>query len=109
MTNNSINSDQRSKVIKLLPGFNCGICGYARCDEFGYSLLKNGTDLGKCRFLYQEVFNENRNELEEILREENILPVEKKPVGLLDGYEADFVLNPLPDEQFLQGGSLSIY
>jgi uncharacterized Fe-S cluster-containing protein len=98
MKNSSINSDQRSKVIKLLPGFNCGICGYARCDEFGYSLLKKDTDLGKCRFLFQEIFEENRNELEEILREENIIPVEKKPVGLLDGYEADFVLNPLQGE-----------
>jgi uncharacterized protein len=98
MTNSSINSDHRSRVLKLLPGFNCGICGYARCDEFGHSLLKRGTELGKCRFLFQEIFNENRMELEEILREENILPIEKKPVGLLDGYEADFVLNPLPGE-----------
>ena len=47
----SINSDQRSKILKLLPGFNCGICGFARCDEFGYSLLNKGTELGKCRFL----------------------------------------------------------
>ncbi len=98
MKNNSINSDQRSKVIKLLPGFNCGICGYARCDEFAHSLMKSGTELGKCKFLYQEIFNENRNELEELLREEHILPAEKKPVGLLDGYEADFILNPLPEE-----------
>ena len=98
MTNSSINSDHRSRVLKLLPGFNCGICGYARCDEFGHALLKRGTELDKCRFLFQEIFNDNRMELEEILREENILPIEKKPVGLLDGYEADFVLNPLPGE-----------
>lgn len=98
MTNSSTNSNHQSRVLKLLPGFNCGICGYARCDEFGHSLLKRGTELNKCRFLFQEIFNENRMELEEILREENILPIEKKPVGLLDGYEADFVLNPLPGE-----------
>ena len=60
--------------------------------------MKSGTELGKCKFLYQEIFNENRNELEELLREEHILPAEKKPVGLLDGYEADFILNPLPEE-----------
>ena len=67
--------------------------------SLAHSLLKKGTELGKCRFLFQEIFDENRNELEEILREENIIPVEKKPVGLLDGYEADFVLNPLPGEK----------
>jgi uncharacterized Fe-S cluster-containing protein len=98
MNKGSINSDQRKRILKLLPGFNCGICGYARCDEFGYWLLKKGTELGKCRFLYQEIFDEKRNELEEILREENIIPEEKNPVGLLDGYEADFILNPLPGE-----------
>jgi uncharacterized protein len=95
----SVNSDQRSKVTKLLPGFNCGICGYARCEEFAHSLLKRKSDLGKCRFLFQEIFNENRNELEEFLRQENIITPEKKPVGVLDGYEADFILNPLPKEE----------
>jgi hypothetical protein len=94
-----VNSDERSNVLKLLPGFNCGICGYARCEEFAHSLLRNKTELGKCRFLFQEIFNDSRNELEEILRQENIIPVEKKPVGLLDGYEADFILNPLPGER----------
>lgn len=98
MSNNSINSDQRSRVLKLLPGFNCGICGYARCDEFGHALLKKGTELGKCRFLFQEIFNENRKELENILTEEKIIIPETKPVGLLDGYEADFILEPLPSE-----------
>ncbi len=97
MKNSSINS-QVDNIIKLLPGFNCGICGYARCDEFGHSLLKNRTEIEKCRFLYQEIFDKNRDEIREILRQENIIPEEKRPVGLLDGYEADFVLNPLPEE-----------
>lgn len=94
----SKNSDHRARVLKLLPGFNCGICGYARCDEFGGELLKNRTQLEKCRFLYQEIFDENREELVEILREENIIPEEEKYVGLLDGYEADIILRPLPEE-----------
>lgn len=99
MNKDSINSDHRARVLKLLPGFNCGICGYARCDEFGHALLKKGTELGKCRFLYQEIFNDNRKELEDILTEENIIIPETKPVGLLDGYEADFILDPLPGEK----------
>lgn len=99
MSKDSVNSDQRARVLKLLPGFNCGICGYARCDEFGHALLKKGTELGKCRFLYQELFNDNRKELEDILTEENIIIPETKPVGLLDGYEADFILEPLPGEK----------
>jgi Predicted Fe-S protein len=98
MDNSSTNSEHPKSVEKLLPGFNCGICGYARCDEFAGALLKKWTQLEKCRFLYQEIFEDNRNALEEILKEEKIIPEEEKVVGLLDGYEADFILKPLPDE-----------
>jgi uncharacterized protein len=87
------------RVIELLPGYNCGICGYARCDEFAGALFKKWTQLEKCRFLLQEIFEENRLELEEILRQEKIIPEEEKFVGLLDGYQADIVLNPLPGEE----------
>ena len=92
------NQDHRSSIFKLLPGFNCGICGYARCDEFGGALLKKQTQLEKCKFLYQEIFDENREKLEAILREEKIIPEEEKIVGVLDGYEADIILKPLPEE-----------
>ncbi|MCK9152218.1 (Fe-S)-binding protein [Methanobacterium alcaliphilum] len=85
-------------IVQLLPGYNCGICGYARCDEFAGALLKKYTDLKKCRFMYQELFSENLENLEKILKEEKIIPAEEKIVGLLDGYEADFLLKPLPEE-----------
>ncbi len=90
--------DYSTRVKELLPGFNCGICGYARCDEFAGALFKNWTQLEKCRFLLQEIFEENRVELEEILRQEKIIPEEEKFVGLLDGYQADIILKPLPGE-----------
>lgn len=98
VNSNSISSDHRTRILKLLPGFNCGICGYARCDEFAGELLKKRTQLENCRFLFQEIFEENKDELEKVLKEEKIIPEEEKFVGLLDGYEADFVLRPLPEE-----------
>lgn len=98
MSNDS-NSDQFSMVLKLLPGFNCGVCGYARCEEFAHALLKGETKLKSCRFLLQEIFNEKRQELESLLKEERVIPEEEGYVGLLDGYEADFVLHPLPGEK----------
>ncbi|HTX61319.1 MAG TPA: (Fe-S)-binding protein [Methanobacterium sp.] len=88
-----------SRIVDLLPGYNCGICGYARCDEFAGALIKKWTKLENCRFLLQEIFEENRVELEELLIEEKIIPEEEKFVGLLDGYEADIRLNPLPGEE----------
>lgn len=98
MAKKSISSDHRDEVLELLPGYNCGICGYARCDEFAGAILRKRAKLEKCRFLYQELFEDNRSKLEEILKEEKIIKPEETIVGLLDGYEADFVLNPLPDE-----------
>ena len=99
MSNSSNNTDPRSRLLKLLPGFNCGVCGYARCEEFAHFLLKNKVELESCRFLLQEIFDENRNEIREILKEENVIPEEEKFVGVLDGYEADFILHPLPGER----------
>jgi uncharacterized Fe-S cluster-containing protein len=90
--------DQRERVSKLLPGYNCGVCGYARCDEFGRAVLEKKTNLEECRFMLQEIFKENMANLEALLKEENIIPEEEKIVGLLDKYEADFILNSLPEE-----------
>lgn len=95
----NLNKLDSSRIIELLPGYNCGICGYARCDEFAEALLKKWIKLEKCNFLLQEIFQENRAELEELLRQENIISEDKKIVGLLDGYEADIILNPLPGEE----------
>ena len=68
MNKGSIDISQQNKVLMLLPGYNCGICGYARCDEFAGALLKSRTQLEKCRFLYQEIFQEDLAKLQEILR-----------------------------------------
>jgi hypothetical protein len=98
MADKSSNYNQRERASKLLPGYNCGVCGFARCEEFGRALLENKANLEECRFMLQEIFNENKADLEALLKEENIIPKEKKIVGLLDKYEADFILNSLPEE-----------
>ncbi|NYB51311.1 MAG: hypothetical protein HVN35_01915 [Methanobacteriaceae archaeon] len=89
---------QQNKILMLLPGYNCGICGYARCDEFAGALLRKRTQLDKCRFLYQEIFQDELAQLQEILKEEHIIPEKEKIIGVMDGYEADIILKPLPDE-----------
>lgn len=93
------NIDHKETIIKLLPGYNCGICGFARCDEFAAALLKKRGSVESCHFMFQEIFFENLKKLEKLLKEENIIPEDEKIVGVLDGYEADFILGPLPEEQ----------
>lgn len=63
-------SFKKEDLSKLLPDKNCGMCGYARCDEFAGALLKKHTNLEKCRVIYYKMFEENLKELESILEEE---------------------------------------
>lgn len=99
MTEIPVDIGQQNKILMLLPGYNCGICGYARCDEFAGALLRKKVDLEKCRFLSQEMFQDDLAKIKEILKEIKVIPEEKKIVGVLDGYEADFILKPLPEEE----------
>ena len=93
-----IDVGQQNRILMSLPGYNCGICGYGRCDEFAGALLRKRAQLNKCRFMYQEMFQEDLVKIQEILKEEQIIPEKEKIIGVLDGYEADIILKPLPDE-----------
>ncbi|MBI4813425.1 (Fe-S)-binding protein [Methanobacterium sp.] len=90
---------QKNKILMLLPGYNCGICGYARCDEFAGALLRGQVPLEKCRFMSQEIFQDDLAKLKEILKETKIIPEKEKIVGVMDGYEADIILKPIPGEE----------
>ncbi|ABR55179.1 Fe-S cluster domain protein [Methanococcus vannielii SB] len=90
------------KILKLLPGFNCGACGYKRCDTFAEDILK-GKSVNDCPFLLKEEFKGNLQKINDIkgsLKETPKVPLcsSGKLKGLLDGYEADFLLDPLPKE-----------
>ncbi|AEH06163.1 (Fe-S)-binding protein [Methanothermococcus okinawensis] len=97
-------SDKLNKIIKLLPGYNCRACGYKRCDIFAEELLNGRTSLDKCPFLFREDFKQNMIELKELLKDVEYKEVkseaeeEEKLVGVIDEYEADFLLDPLPNE-----------
>ncbi|HPJ83470.1 MAG TPA: (Fe-S)-binding protein [Methanothrix sp.] len=99
------------EIAKLLPGFNCGECGFKNCREFARALLK-GKDLDLCPFLGQERHLAEREEIEEILPrlkqklkdregragEEVGDDAEAEIRGVIDGLAADFALAPLPGE-----------
>jgi len=81
-----------------LPGHNCGGCGYQRCDQFAAALQTREAQLSGCSVLLQERYRGNRARLERLLEGDAAPAARKRPVGLIDGYEADFVLAPLPGE-----------
>ncbi len=85
-------------IAALLPGFNCRDCGYGSCAELAKALAEKKETAGKCRFLAQERFKPNVEALADMLGGDILIEKEDKPVGVIDGYVADFVLKPLSGE-----------
>lgn len=84
-----------SEIEKLLPGYNCGSCGFRQCRDFAAE-LKSPEDLHKCPFLIRENFQDNARKILLLLGAD--IPLNEKIIGIIDGIEADFTLAPLKDE-----------
>ncbi len=89
--------EKHNSILQLLPGFNCGICGFPNCESFASALMTGQALLNKCRVLEQDRFRENRSKLEQIKfsgKQDEMT----RCTGLIDHCEADFCLSPLPGE-----------
>jgi len=82
-----------SDISDLLPGFNCGRCGFRTCADFGDALLREER-LELCPFLFQERFASKRSRIEEAMSSKK----EGKLIGIVDHEEAQFSLQPLSGE-----------
>lgn len=83
---------------KLLPGFNCGACGYSDCHQFAVAITESQIDINNCSVLLQERFKEQKTELQNLTGDKLPLKSKKKIKGLIDGVMADFSLHPLKNE-----------
>mgnify|MGYP001184712741 FL=1 len=94
-----MDSDKKRPTPKsFLPGFNCGACGEKRCEAFAEKLIAGQKSLDQCPYMAQERFSENRARLTELLEQKPAEEKKQTDVGLIDGYQADFKLLPLPGE-----------
>jgi len=88
----------RVEIEQLLPGFNCGECGWRSCREFARHLLRGG-DIEGCPPLKQERFSKNLSRLKvELARARGAVGAEEMIRGVIDGLEADLALAPLAGE-----------
>ncbi|MEA3505241.1 MAG: (Fe-S)-binding protein, partial [Bacteroidota bacterium] len=85
-------------IIKKLPGYNCGKCGYSRCDEFADALLNKDKAISDCPVLLHEEYKEKRISINDILNDGTCKNRTEKIVGLIDSYQADITLEPLAEE-----------
>lgn len=79
---------------ELLPGYNCGKCGFKTCSDFA-DYLKLNHDFEKCPFLLQDRFKENRENIISLLENPD---AEEEIRGVVDGVRASFTILPLPGE-----------
>lgn len=90
---------QINKILELLPGYNCGSCGYCNCAKFGESIILNPQLLNKCPLLNQQKYVSNKDALQKLLSQHVEADKKQTIQGVLDQYEADIVLTPLKGEQ----------
>lgn len=79
---------------ELLPGYNCGKCGYRTCGDFA-DYLKLNHDVEKCPFLLQERFKKNKEKIISLIESGD---AEEDIYGVVDGVKASFTILPLPGE-----------
>lgn len=84
-------------IVKLLPKFNCGACGYPNCYSFAQKLQSNPQLLPDCTVLAQDGFKHNRQKIE-LMLESSSFCRDPRIFGLIDNMEADFILHPLANE-----------
>jgi len=85
------------EILKKLPGFNCGNCGYKNCAEFASVLIDKKAEVQQCSVLGQERFNGVYQEIVAVLSgtlKEEVTAY----TGVIDGYSADILLDSLPGE-----------
>ena len=42
-------TDQKLEEVRsILPGVNCGVCGYAGCDQYARAIVKEGAAINRC-------------------------------------------------------------
>ncbi len=85
------------KILELLPGFNCDICGQKNCSEFARLLLDKKTATHQCTVLLQERFKKKKQHIDALLQQAHCLEA-RQIKGLIDGAKADFELFPLNNE-----------
>ena len=90
------------KILSLLPGYNCGSCGFKQCRDFAAQITDEAS-LMRCPFRERELFRKNLEQLKEIVgKEKNTEKEEEKGKevrGIIDGLKADFLLGPLYEER----------
>ena len=57
-------NEKEEKILKALPGYNCGSCGFGSCKGMANMLIKDKDAINKCRFI------KNKEEIHKIIEKD---------------------------------------
>lgn len=86
------------QLARLLPGYNCGICGYRQCKDFAAALIEGKSEIDNCPYLKSERSAASIPRIREILDDRQASTNSQDLIGVIDGLRADFIIAPLPGE-----------
>lgn len=49
LNNYLFKNDKEEEILKMLPGYNCGACGFGSCSGMMHALMKDKNSINKCR------------------------------------------------------------
>ncbi len=87
------------EIENLLPGYNCGSCGYNTCKDYASHILRNDGVNGRCPILDLERYKNQKLTIEKMIKGLVNTESQKTIQGVLDNYDADIVLSPLKGEK----------
>jgi electron transport complex protein RnfB len=66
ITNYSLNKEDKrfAEVTNLLPGYNCGACGFAGCADMALNIIDNGVELRRCKPMKEEQYKHLKDYLD---------------------------------------------
>jgi electron transport complex protein RnfB len=58
LTDHYLNNEDQimDEIASLLPGYNCGSCGFGGCADMAYNILNKGADPKRCRPMREEQY-----------------------------------------------------
>lgn len=49
LNNYLFKNNKEDEILKMLPGYNCGVCGFGSCSGMMHALMKDKNAINKCR------------------------------------------------------------
>ncbi|HHT38088.1 MAG TPA: electron transporter RnfB [Mollicutes bacterium] len=67
ITNKTMNKEDKriAEVTNLLPGYNCGACGFGGCADMAFNIIEENVDIKRCKPMREEQYKKLKQYLDD--------------------------------------------